>query len=137
MTKKRALPDYLGERGDLYRLQKAREMAAREMGTDWRSIARRDQLPPEGDWRIWLILAGRGFGKTCSVNEWAIEQARKYPKSRGALVAATAADARDVIVEGESGILNIAPPDFMPKYSPTRRRLDVPEREHRHTLQRR
>ncbi len=126
MTKKRELPDYLGERGYLFRLQKAREMAARLAGKDWRSIARPDQLPPDGDWRLWLILAGRGFGKSRAVNEWAIEQAQKYPKSRGALVAATAADARDVIVEGASGILNIAPPDFMPKYSPTRRRLEFP-----------
>lgn len=122
----RELPNYLNERGYMYRLQKARELAARAAGKDWRSIARPDQLPPAGDWRIWLIMAGRGFGKSRSVNEWAIEQARKYPKSRGALVAATAADARDVIVEGESGILNIAPPDFMPTYSPARRRLEFP-----------
>ncbi len=126
MTKKHELPEYLTEKGYLHRLQKAREMAARSSGTDWRSVARRDQLPPEGDWRFWLILAGRGFGKTRSVNEWALEQARKYPKSRGALVAATAADAREVLVEGESGILNIAPPDFQPKYSPSRQRLEFP-----------
>lgn len=120
------LPPYLDERGYLYRLEKAREIAARTAGRDWRSTARADQLPPPGDWRIWLIMAGRGFGKSRAINEWAIEQARRYPKSRGALVAATAADARDVIVEGESGILNIAPPDFMPKYSPARRRLEFP-----------
>jgi len=126
MTKKHELPEYLTEKGYQHRLQKAREMAARSSGTDWRSVARRDQLPPAGDWRFWLILAGRGFGKTRSVNEWALEQARKYPKSRGALVAATAADAREVLVEGESGILNIAPPDFRPEYSPSRRLLEFP-----------
>lgn len=49
-----------------------------------------------------------------------------HPGSRGALVAATAADARDVVVEGESGILNIAPPDFTPKYEPSKRRLTFP-----------
>ena len=126
MTKKHELPEYLNERGYLYRLQKARELAVRSAGKDWRSVARRDQLPPDGDWRIWLILAGRGFGKTRAITEWALEQARRYPKSRGALVAATAADARDVLIEGESGILNSAPPDFQPKYSPSRRRLEFP-----------
>lgn len=92
----------------------------------WRHIARLNQLPPEGDWRIWLILSGRGFGKSRAVNEWALEQAQRYPKSRGALVAATAGDVRDVVVEGESGILNIAPPDFVPKYEPSKRRLTFP-----------
>lgn len=92
----------------------------------WRQIARPNQLPPEGDWRIWLILSGRGFGKSRAVNEWAIEQAQRYPKSRGALVAATAGDVRDVVVEGESGILNIAPPNFVPKYEPSKRRLTFP-----------
>jgi len=92
----------------------------------WREIARPNQLPPPGDWRIWLILSGRGFGKSRAVNEWAIEQARLHPRSRGALVAATAADARDVVVEGESGILNIAPADFAPRYEPSKRRLTFP-----------
>lgn len=94
--------------------------------TAWRKFARPAQLPPDGDWRIWLILAGRGFGKSRAVNEWAIEQARRYPRSRGALVASTASDVRDVVVEGESGIMNIAPPDFMPKYEPSKRRLTFP-----------
>ena len=92
----------------------------------WREIARPNQLPPPGDWRIWLILSGRGFGKSRAVNEWAIEQARLHPRSRGALVAATAGDARDVVVEGESGILNIAPPGFVPRYEPSKRRLTFP-----------
>lgn len=126
MTKRHALPPYLDHEAGKYRLHKAREMAARQGGHDWRSQARRDQLAPEGNWRIWLILAGRGFGKTRAINEWAIERARLFPKSRGALVAATAADAREVMVEGESGILNIAPPDFTPVYHPSRRRLEFP-----------
>lgn len=92
----------------------------------WRFWARPNQLPPEGDWRIWLILAGRGFGKSRAVNEWAIEQAQRYPGTRGALVAATAGDVRDVVVEGESGILNIAPSHFRPKYEPSKRRLTFP-----------
>lgn len=92
----------------------------------WRKIARPNQLPPDGNWSIWLILSGRGFGKSRAVNEWAIEQARLRPRSRGALVAATAGDVRDVVVEGESGIMNIAPSDFMPLYEPSKRRLTFP-----------
>lgn len=93
---------------------------------DWTFWARPNQLPPAGNWQLWLILAGRGFGKSRAVNEWAIEQARRYPGSRGALVAATAGDVRDVVVEGESGILNIAPPGFIPLYEPSKRRLTFP-----------
>jgi phage terminase large subunit-like protein len=93
---------------------------------DWKMWARENQIAPEGEWRIWLILAGRGWGKTLAITQWALEQARAMPKSRGALVAPTEADARDVLVEGESGILNIAPPDFMPKFEPSKRRLTFP-----------
>ena len=88
--------------------------------------ARDAQLPPEGNWRIWLIMAGRGWGKTITITQWAIAQARAMPKSRGALVAPTEADARDVLVEGESGILTVAPPAFMPHFEPSLRRLTFP-----------
>ncbi|HVS06047.1 MAG TPA: hypothetical protein VHK65_07750, partial [Candidatus Dormibacteraeota bacterium] len=60
-----------------------------------------NQLPPPGDWRGWLLLAGRGFGKTRTGAEWVRDQIRSG-KRRIALVAPTAADARDVMVEGES-----------------------------------
>lgn len=93
---------------------------------DWHFWARPNQLPPPGEWTLWMILAGRGFGKSRAVNEWAGEQAKQYPGSRGALVAATAGDVRDVVVEGESGILNISPSNFMPKYEPSKRRLTWP-----------
>lgn len=92
----------------------------------WNGGARPAQLPPSGDWQLWMILAGRGFGKSRAVNEWAIEQARKYPGSRGALVATTAADVRDVIIGGHSGILSIATPEFMPVYEPSKRLLTFP-----------
>jgi phage terminase large subunit-like protein len=91
--------------------------------TSWASIARPNQLPPPGDWRIWLLLAGRGFGKSRTLSEWVNEQAVSRQASRIALVAATAADARDVIVEGESGILATAPSYCRPLYEPSRRRL--------------
>src|SRR6516162_4585245 len=95
--------------------------------TSWPAIARPNQLPPPGDWwQIWLLLAGRGFGKTRTLAEWVCEQALFGLASRIALVAATAADARDVLVEGESGILAVAPPWFRPIYEPSKRRLTWP-----------
>src|SRR6476661_10530812 len=73
---------------------------------DWEKLARPNQLPPLGDWRGWLLLAGRGFGKTRTGAEWVRAQI-KSGKRRIALVAPTAADARDVMVEGASGILSV------------------------------
>jgi phage terminase large subunit-like protein len=93
----------------------------------WPGVARPNQLPPPGDWwQIWLLLAGRGFGKTRTLAEWVCEQVASGQASRIALVAATAADARDVLVEGESGILAVAPPWFRPIYEPSKRRLTWP-----------
>lgn len=86
--------------------------------------ARPSQRPPAGDWLVWLMLAGRGFGKTRSGAEWAWRKART--QHRGALVAPTAGDARDVMVEGESGILAVTPAVFRPKYEPSKRRLTYP-----------
>lgn len=71
----------------------------------WEELARPEQVPPPGDWFVWLIMAGRGWGKTRTAAEWAAGKARRYPRCRVALVAATIADARDTMVEGESGLL--------------------------------
>jgi phage terminase large subunit-like protein len=95
---------------------------------DWHAWGRPEQLPPEGDWNIWIYLAGRGAGKTRSAAEWVRETA-KYTNTgqrRFALVARTAADVRDVIVEGESGIINVTPPSERPLYEPSKRRLTWP-----------
>lgn len=75
---------------------------------DWFATdAREKQQPPPGDdWRFWLVLAGRGWGKTRTIVEWAKQRAHADPGSRGAIVASTAADARDIVVDGESGFLN-------------------------------
>lgn len=71
--------------------------------------ARANQRPPVGDWLIWLILAGRGFGKTRTgaetVNEWA-----RQPNLRIAIVGQTFTDGRDTMVEGESGLLSVIDP---------------------------
>ena len=71
---------------------------------DWRFWARKNQLAPEGDWRTWLVMAGRGFGKTRTGAEW-IREEIAAGRRRIALVGPTAADVRDVMVEGESGLL--------------------------------
>ena len=96
---------------------------------DWSLWGRPEQqAPADDDWNIWLVLAGRGFGKTRLAAEWVREQA-KYTTTgqrRFGLVARTAADVRDVIVEGESGIINITPPSERPHYEPSKRRLTWP-----------
>lgn len=103
-----------------------------ELEYDWRFWARSDQLPPEGDWSTWLILAGRGWGKTRTgaetVRHWVCGETplAKGDYERIALVAETSADARDVMVEGESGILSVHPKDFRPNYEPSKRRLTWP-----------
>ena len=91
----------------------------------WQYHARREQYRPEGNWRYWLILAGRGFGKTRAGAEWVRAQVQ-LGRKRIALVAPTAADARDVMVEGESGLLNICADDERPVFQPSRRRLVWP-----------
>ena len=95
---------------------------------DWSAWARPEQQAPEGDWSVWAYIAGRGAGKTRTAAEWVREQA-KYTtdgQRRFALVARTAADVRDVIVEGESGIINVTPPSEKPLYEPSKRRLTWP-----------
>jgi phage terminase large subunit-like protein len=91
---------------------------------DWHFWARPNQFLPDGDWFIWLILAGRGFGKTRIGAETVRAWAGEYP--RIALIGQTAADVRDVMVEGESGILAIHPRDKRPLYEPSKRRLTWP-----------
>lgn len=96
---------------------------AEQLRHDWRRWARPNQLPPRGDWTTWMLLAGRGFGKTRTGAEFVRAEVEAGRAGRVALVAPTAADARDVMVEGESGILAICPPRNRPKYEPSKRRV--------------
>ena len=73
----------------------------------WKNLARKEQQEPEGDWKIWLYLAGRGAGKTRTAAEWLAWQAIENPDTRWAIVAPTFSDARDTCAEGESGILGV------------------------------
>jgi phage terminase large subunit-like protein len=86
-------------------------------------LARENQLPPPGDWRTWLVLAGRGFGKTRTGAEWVQSLVDRY--ARWHLVGPTASSVRDVMIEGESGILAVAR-DRRPKYEPSKLRLTWP-----------
>ena len=88
--------------------------------------ARDSQRPPPGAWRTWGVMAGRAFGKTRTGAEWVRHQVERHGARRVALVAATAADARDVMVEGESGLLSVCPPWDRPVYEPSKRRLTWP-----------
>jgi len=92
----------------------------------WPAYARPQQIEPPGDWLLWFLLAGRGFGKTRTGAEWIRQQVEEKGKKRIALIGETAADCRDVMIEGESGLLNVCPPWFRPKHEPSRRRLVWP-----------
>lgn len=74
----------------------------------WSIWAHGGQMAPPGDWRVWLIRAGRGFGKTRAGAEWISEIARTTPDARIALVGATVEDVRRVMIEGEAGLLKVA-----------------------------
>ena len=91
---------------------------------DWATIARAEQLPPDGEWLTWMFLAGRGAGKTRAAAEWIIERA-KTPNLRLALVGRTPADVRDVMVEGESGIM-VCGRGMNIQYEPSKRKLTFP-----------
>ena len=84
---------------------------------EWRKVARAKQIEPTDDWFIWLLLAGRGFGKTRVGAEWVRHRALATPNQRIAIVAATFADARDTCVEGESGLLAVIPEALRPKWN--------------------
>jgi phage terminase large subunit-like protein len=93
---------------------------------DWRFWARPNQLPPPGSWRTWLVRAGRGFGKTRCGAEWVYNERVCRGYRRIALVNDTAADVRDVMIEGPSGLIAVSPPWDKPHYEPSNRRLIWP-----------
>lgn len=97
----------------------------RALAYDWNIWARDNQLPPAGKWFVWLLLAGRGFGKTRTGGEWVHERVRAGAR-RIALVAPTAADVRDTMVEGPAGLLAKARPGEVPRYEPSKRRVTWP-----------
>jgi phage terminase large subunit-like protein len=96
----------------------------------WRDKARADQLPPAGDWTTWLMLGGRGAGKTRAGAEWVkgmalgLPHCAAAPVERIALVGETLADVRDVMVEGISGILRRHTRRNRPTWTVSKRQLE-------------
>ena len=107
-------------------LKRLSDSEKRELRHHWQLWALDGQVPPAANWRIWLIMAGRGFGKTRAGAEWVREIAQRDPEARIALVAASLGEARAVMVEGESGLLAIAPRGRRPRFEPSLRRLTWP-----------
>ncbi|MEP3224903.1 MAG: terminase family protein [Parasphingorhabdus sp.] len=108
---------FLGELGSRDRLIYERS---------WHYWARKEQLAPPGHWSTWLIMAGRGFGKTRAGAEWVRAIAEADGEACFALVGANYAETRKVMVEGESGLLSIAAPDMRPDWQPSLKRLQWP-----------
>jgi phage terminase large subunit-like protein len=118
--------DWLPEAGSetlLRFIERLEPNERREWEWHWRAWARRTQIAPPQDWHVWLVMAGRGFGKTRSGAEWVSAVAKRNPQARIALIAANLNEARSVMVEGESGLLSIDAPWRRPAFEPSLRRL--------------
>lgn len=92
-------------------LQRMSAVEKRMVNDCWDAWSHPEQRPPEGNWRVWLIRAGRGFGKTRAGAEWVSAVAREQPDARIALVGATRHEVQRTMVEGESGVLAVARSD--------------------------
>ncbi|TCQ28924.1 phage terminase large subunit-like protein [Rhizobium sp. PP-CC-3G-465] len=114
--------DWLAAAGDLSPVLLAR------LTSDWRLTGRPEQRPPPGDWRVWLLMGGRGSGKTRAGSHWVHDLATApgaRPGLRIALVAETLGDAREVMIDGVSGICRVAT-RHRPDFEVSRRRLVWP-----------
>ncbi len=109
----------------------------RHLAECWQTKARLDQLPPTrgrdgSPWAVWLVMGGRGAGKTRTGAEWikgvmlGEQPFATIPARRVALIAENAAEAREVMVEGASGILAVHTKSNRPQWEPSRRRLEWP-----------
>lgn len=99
----------------------------------WEFWARPEQLPPEtnpkhpsGHWRIWLLLPGRGFGKTLAGSQWVRSEIESGRRRSIGLVGPTEDDVRKTMIEGPTGIMKVCPPTFLPVFEPSNRRLVWP-----------
>lgn len=119
-----------GAAGTLNELVAGSDARLREaLSKDWEVWARDDQLPPQGGWRNWLILGGRGAGKTRAGAEWvrglALGRKRFGENARQiALIGESLADVREVMIEGVSGVLGVHTRWERPQWEPSRRRLE-------------
>lgn len=97
----------------------------RRLKYDWTLYAREDQLAPDSDWLVWLLLAGRGAGKTRSGAEYVRKFATEHPGSRIGIICPTYSVVRDVAYEGESGLLAVFPPDEIQNYNKSVTQLEL------------
>lgn len=94
----------------------------------WEVWARDNQLAPEGDWSVWLLLAGRGFGKTRCIIEWMRQKiAESKTPIRFAIVGSTLNDITNTIIRGHSGIMNVFPREELPEIHQNNRLLNFPD----------
>jgi phage terminase large subunit-like protein len=93
---------------------------------DWTKWRRPEQAPPPEPWSGWFIKAGRGWGKTRTGAETVRDWVENHGVKRIGIVSETSADGRDIIAEGESGLLAISPPWNMPRYEVSKRRITWP-----------
>ena len=101
---------------DLNKLSPERK-AATQARMKWLTIANYHQIPPKGEWwTIWLLLAGRGAGKTRCAAEWTWWEAWSHPGTRWLVSAPTSSDVRDVCFEGDSGLLRVIPEILIADY---------------------
>lgn len=110
----------LNEEDRAYILNRLTEPQRRELDERWHLWAHEGQNPDDGDWRVWMIMAGRGFGKTRAGAEWVSRLARADGSLRFALIGATLDDVRKVMIEGESGLINVAHATETVDWNPTR-----------------
>ena len=96
------------------------------LSDSWHRRARPEQLPPSGDWLVWVLLAGRGWGKNRTGAETTRMMVESGAARRIALIAPTTADVRKVMIEGPSGLLAVSPPWNRPVYEPTNREVRWP-----------
>lgn len=94
---------------------------------DWFLQARREQMPPGWLWTFWLIMAGRGFGKTWGGAHWLINEITEGNGTHSGIIAATAEDLRRYCIEGPSGIMSLAPSWFYPEYQPSKTQIVWPD----------
>ena len=103
-----------------------RSLSGREaewLSEHWRFWARADQLAPEGEWTTWLVLGGRGAGKTRSGAEWVRGEVEAGRAGRIALVGETFGDVREVMIDGPSGLRALGMRNARPRYEASRKRL--------------
>lgn len=93
------------------------ELAALEWQVRWARIRHPHQVPPDGDWTVWALIAGRGAGKTRTAAETVGQWAWKQPGTRWLVSGRTTAEMRAICFEGDSGLLSVIPPELVADYN--------------------